>query len=90
MAEESERVMATVEQATLEDAIEIAVAAHRGQTDKAGQPYVLHPLRLIAQMRTEPEQIAAATRSLMAALGKRRCHVVHKATVHGRASAMGE
>ena len=51
--------MATVEQATLEDAIEIAVAAHRGQTDKAGQPYVLHPLRLIAQMRTEPEQIAA-------------------------------
>lgn len=51
--------MAAVEQATLEDAIEIAVAAHRGQTDKAGQPYVLHPLRLMAQMRTAPEQIVA-------------------------------
>ncbi len=45
--------------ATLEDAIEIAVAAHRGQTDKAGQPYVLHPLRLMVQMRDEPAQIAA-------------------------------
>lgn len=45
--------------ASLEDALDIAVAAHRGQTDKAGQPYILHPLRLLAQMRTEPEQIVA-------------------------------
>lgn len=49
----------TIRTATVEDAIEIAVAAHRGQTDKAGQPYVLHPLRLMAQMHTEAEQIAA-------------------------------
>ena len=43
----------------VEDAIEIAVAAHRGQTDKAGHPYILHPLRLLAKMSTETEQIAA-------------------------------
>lgn len=45
--------------AGIEEAVEIALAAHRGQTDKAGQPYVLHPLRLLAEMRTEPEQIVA-------------------------------
>ena len=33
--------------ATLERAIEIAVHAHRGQDDKDGQPYVLHPLRVM-------------------------------------------
>ena len=33
----------------LETAIEIAVKAHKGQTDKAGAPYILHPLRLMMQ-----------------------------------------
>ncbi len=28
-------------------AIEIAVRAHGGQVDKGGQPYILHPLRLM-------------------------------------------
>ncbi len=32
---------------TLEDAIALAVAAHRGQRDKADRPYILHPLRLM-------------------------------------------
>jgi (p)ppGpp synthase/HD superfamily hydrolase len=32
----------------LERAIEIAVEAHRGQRDKAGAPYILHPLRVMA------------------------------------------
>ncbi len=45
--------------ATLEEAIQIALDAHRGQTDRAGQPYILHPLRLMAGMRTAPEQLAA-------------------------------
>jgi (p)ppGpp synthase/HD superfamily hydrolase len=31
----------------LERAIAIAVTAHAGQTDKAGQPYILHPLRVM-------------------------------------------
>ncbi len=32
---------------TLEKAIEIAAKAHAGQIDKAGQPYILHPLRMM-------------------------------------------
>ena len=32
---------------TLEQAIEIALEAHAGQLDKAGKPYILHPLRVM-------------------------------------------
>jgi (p)ppGpp synthase/HD superfamily hydrolase len=46
--------------ATLEDAIEIAVRAHRGQTDKAGAPYVLHVLRVMLKMPDEAAMTAAA------------------------------
>lgn len=38
---------------TLDRAIEIAVTAHRGQVDKAGAPYVLHPLRVMHSLRAE-------------------------------------
>jgi len=31
----------------LERAILIATNAHQGQIDKAGKPYILHPLRLM-------------------------------------------
>ena len=44
---------------TLERAIEIAASAHAGQTDKAGQPYVLHPLRVMLSVSSEDERIAA-------------------------------
>ena len=44
---------------TLQDAIELAVHSHRGQTDKAGQPYILHPLRLMMQFTKEHERIVA-------------------------------
>jgi (p)ppGpp synthase/HD superfamily hydrolase len=47
------------EMSTLEKAIHIAVQAHAGQTDKAGSPYILHPLRLMLEMRSETEMIAA-------------------------------
>ncbi|GLK66646.1 HD domain-containing protein [Hansschlegelia plantiphila] len=33
---------------TIDRAIEIATEAHAGQTDKAGEPYILHPLRVAA------------------------------------------
>jgi len=45
--------------ATLERAIEIAIRAHKGQVDKAGRPYILHPIRLMLKMDTLPEMIAA-------------------------------
>lgn len=41
----------------LEKAIEIAVEAHRGQLDKAGKIYILHPLRVMLRGRDETEMI---------------------------------
>ena len=44
---------------SLERAIEIAVSAHRGQQDKGGAPYILHPLRVMLRMTTLEERIVA-------------------------------
>ncbi len=44
---------------TLERAIILAATAHAGQRDKAGAPYVLHPLRMMLKMATVDEQMAA-------------------------------
>lgn len=43
----------------LEKAIIIAVNAHQGQVDKAGKPYILHPLRLMFSRENEIERICA-------------------------------
>ena len=43
----------------LEKAIALALRAHSGQTDRYGQPYILHPLFIMQQMDTEAERIAA-------------------------------
>jgi (p)ppGpp synthase/HD superfamily hydrolase len=43
----------------LEKAIDIALKAHTGQIDKAGAPYILHPLRVMLQMESEVEKIIA-------------------------------
>jgi len=45
--------------ANLDKAILIAVRAHQNQQDKAGQTYILHPLRLMLKMDSETEMIAA-------------------------------
>jgi (p)ppGpp synthase/HD superfamily hydrolase len=42
----------------LEEAIEVAVKAHKGQKDRYGQPYILHPLRVMMKLNTEEEKIA--------------------------------
>ena len=42
---------------TLERAIAIAVAAHAGQCDKAGRPYILHPLRVMFALEADEERI---------------------------------
>ena len=43
----------------LERAIEIAVEAHKGQVDKGGSPYILHPLRVMGNVDGESEKIVA-------------------------------
>ena len=41
----------------LERAIEIAVSAHKGVFDKGGNPYILHPLRVMMSLEMEDEKI---------------------------------
>lgn len=41
----------------LEKAIAIAVEAHRGQIDKAGKPYILHPMRVMLAGKNQDEMI---------------------------------
>jgi len=43
----------------LEKALKIALKAHKGQKDKAGAPYILHPLHVMMQMNDEISRIAA-------------------------------
>lgn len=45
--------------ASLERAIAIAASAHSGQMDKAGKPYILHPLRVMLCMDSVPAMIVA-------------------------------
>ena len=51
--------------ATLEQAIELAVKHHKGQYDKAGKPYILHPLRLMMSVDTDDEKIVAVMHDLV-------------------------
>jgi (p)ppGpp synthase/HD superfamily hydrolase len=44
---------------TIERAIEIAAQAHAGQTDKAGKPYLFHPLRVMFAVQQPLEKMAA-------------------------------
>ena len=44
---------------TLGRAISIAAEAHAGQKDRAGAPYILHPIRLMIQMDSENVMMAA-------------------------------
>ena len=43
----------------LERAIDVAVDAYAGQTDKAGETYIRHPLRVMQAMDTETERVVA-------------------------------
>ncbi|MBC7149026.1 MAG: HD domain-containing protein [Rhizobium sp.] len=41
----------------LDMAIEVAVDAHRNQYDKNGEPYILHPLRVMLALDAETDRI---------------------------------
>ena len=43
----------------LEQAISIASLAHEGQLDKGGEPYILHPLRVMMKLKDEKQRIVA-------------------------------
>ncbi|WP_042166471.1 HD domain-containing protein [Paenibacillus gorillae] len=43
----------------IETAISVALQAHKGQTDKGGMPYILHPLAVMNRVSTMEEKIAA-------------------------------
>ena len=44
---------------TVDDAIRIARAAHDGQVDKSGKPYIDHPLRVMGRVSGEHARMAA-------------------------------
>jgi (p)ppGpp synthase/HD superfamily hydrolase len=50
---------------TLERAIEIAASAHAGQVDKAGQPYIMHPLRVMLSVSGNNERIVAVLHDVL-------------------------
>jgi (p)ppGpp synthase/HD superfamily hydrolase len=43
----------------LKKAIDIATKAHRGQKDKFGKPYILHPQRVMQRVETQEQKIVA-------------------------------
>jgi (p)ppGpp synthase/HD superfamily hydrolase len=43
----------------IERSLTIALRAYAGKTDKAGREYILHPLRVMAKMKTDQEMSAA-------------------------------
>ena len=49
----------------LDKAIVIATNAHTGQTDKAGIPYILHPIRVMMSVDTIPEKIVAILHDIL-------------------------
>ncbi len=51
--------------ADLPTAIQLALSAHKDQQDKAGAPYILHPLRLMMRMSTPDEMIVAVLHDVL-------------------------
>ena len=49
----------------LEEAIALARRFHEGATDKAGEPYIGHPLRVMERVTTEAEKITAVLHDLL-------------------------
>jgi hypothetical protein len=50
---------------SLGEAIDLATEAHAGTTDKAGNPYIEHPLRVMDAMGTEVERMIAVLHDVL-------------------------
>lgn len=58
--------MTTLTEATLlSRAVAFAAAKHADQTDKNGQPYLMHPLRLMLRAKTPNERLVAILHDVM-------------------------
>lgn len=54
----------------LEMAIALAVEAHRGQVDKSGRPYILHPLRVMFRCGSDLERTVAVLHDVVEDTGR--------------------
>src|SRR5207249_10907110 len=76
---------------TLEDAIIFAADLHRGQRDKAGEPYILHPLRVALRVRTDRERLAAVLHDVVGrAAGRGAAAPPREVRTRARAAARSE
>ena len=73
---------------TLERAIAIAAAAHAGQVDKAGQPYILHPLRVMLRLTSEHERMAAVLHDVVEDSGVSLAQLIAEGFPHEVVSAV--
>ncbi len=48
-----------IKTSNIENSIDLALRAHNGLKDKAGAPYILHPLRVMLSMDTDTERQVA-------------------------------
>lgn len=70
----------------LNEAIDIAVRLHKGQTDKAGKPYIEHCLRVMASGLSEKEKVVAMLHDVledthMLAVDLRELHYISEEVV---------
>ncbi|MDR6624395.1 hypothetical protein [Caulobacter segnis] len=49
----------------LNRAITIALAAHAGQVDKGGNPYIMHPIRVMLAVKSEEARIVAVLHDVL-------------------------
>lgn len=49
----------------LNKAIILATTFHTGQKDKAGEPYILHPLAVMLKMDTDEERVVAVLHDIL-------------------------
>jgi (p)ppGpp synthase/HD superfamily hydrolase len=63
---------------SFQEAILLATEAHYDQYDKAGMPYILHPLRVASVMNTEEEKIVAVLHDVVEDTDVASAEIHHK------------